>query len=99
MHIENKKSAITKHKNFHFNLPRDIENNFKDKIDYIKIYYEPLADQRKKQGLGNHCPNITMGMIFMNTENSKMYESHKFVLNLSQKLDLSSDLTTLFFKT
>ena len=40
--------AITKHKTFLFNLPRDVENNFKDKIDYIKIYYELLADQRIK---------------------------------------------------
>ena len=31
-----------------------------------------------------------MGTIFMNMENSKMNESHKFVLNLSQKLNLKS---------
>ena len=29
-----------------------------------------------------------METIFMNTENSKTYESHKFVLNLLQRLDL-----------
>ena len=32
-----------------------------------------------------------METIFMNTENSKMNEPHKFVLNLSQRLDLKSD--------
>ena len=31
-----------------------------------------------------------MKTIFMNTENSKTNESHKFVLNLSQRLDLRS---------
>ena len=31
-----------------------------------------------------------METIFMNTENSKTSESHKFVLNLSQRLDLRS---------
>ena len=31
-----------------------------------------------------------MEMIFMNTENSKTSEPHKFVLNLSQRLDLKS---------
>ena len=31
-----------------------------------------------------------METIFMNTENSKTNEPHKFVLNLSQKLDLRS---------
>ena len=31
-----------------------------------------------------------MGTIFMNTGNSKTNEPHKFVLNLSQRLDLRS---------
>ena len=31
-----------------------------------------------------------MGTIFMNTENSKTNEPHKFVFNLSQRLDLTS---------
>ena len=31
-----------------------------------------------------------MGTIFMNTENSKTNEPHKFLLNLSQRLDLES---------
>ena len=29
-------------------------------------------------------------MIFMNTENSKINEQHKFILNLPQRLDLKS---------
>ena len=31
-----------------------------------------------------------MEMIFLNTENSKTSESHKFVLNLPQRLDLKN---------
>ena len=31
-----------------------------------------------------------MEMIFMNTENSKIWELHKFVLNLPERLDLRS---------
>ena len=38
----------------------------------------------------NCCPNISMRMIFMNTENSKTNEPHKFILNLLQRLDLRS---------
>ena len=38
----------------------------------------------------NYYPNISMDMIFMNTENSKTNELHKFFLNLSQILDLRS---------
>ena len=33
----------------------------------------------------------------MNTDNSKMSESHKFVLNVSQRLDLRSSKKTCFF--
>ena len=33
-----------------------------------------------------------METIFMSTENSKTNESHKFVLNLSQRLDLRSSI-------
>ena len=40
--------------------------------------------------LDNYCPNISMETIFMNLENSKTNEPQKFVLNLSQRIDLSS---------
>ena len=40
--------------------------------------------------LGNYCPNISMETIFINTENSKTNEPHKFVFNLSQRSDLKS---------
>ena len=40
--------------------------------------------------LNKYCPNISMETIFMNMENSKTNEPHKFVLNLSKRLDLSS---------
>ena len=42
-------------------------------------------------GLDNYCPNnIDVETILMNMENSKTNEPHKFVLNLSQRLDLRS---------
>ena len=40
-----------------------------------------------------------METIFMNTENSKPNEPHKFVLNLSQRLNLRSSKGMLLFKT
>ena len=40
--------------------------------------------------LDNYCPNISMETIFMNLENSKTNEPQKFVLNLSQGIDLRS---------
>ena len=38
--------------------------------------------------LNNYCPNISMEAVFMNMENNKTKEPRKFVLNLSQRLDL-----------
>ena len=40
--------------------------------------------------LGNYCPNTTREMIFVNIENGKTNEAHKFVLKLSQRLNLRS---------
>ena len=40
--------------------------------------------------LNNYCPKISMEAVFMNTENNKTKEPRKFVLNLSQRLDLRS---------
>ena len=38
--------------------------------------------------LNNYYPNISMEAVFMNMENNKTKEPRKFVLNLSQRLDL-----------
>ena len=40
-----------------------------------------------------------MGTIFMNTENSKMSEPHKFILTLLQRLDLRSSNKICLFIT
>ena len=40
--------------------------------------------------LNTYCPNISMETIFMNIEDSKRNERHKFVLNLSQRLGFRS---------
>ena len=40
--------------------------------------------------LNNYCLNLSMETIYMNAENSKTNEPHKFVLNLSQRINLRS---------
>ena len=40
--------------------------------------------------MNNYCLNISIDKIFINTENSKTNELHTSVLNLSQRLDLTS---------
>ena len=55
-----------------------------------------------KTRLSNYCPNISVEAIFMNMENSKANEPHKFVLNLSQRFNLKSSkvrINMLLFKT
>ena len=47
-----------------------------------------LLSTQQKTRSDNYCPNITMNMIFMLTKSSKTNESDKFVLKLSQKLNL-----------
>ena len=51
---------------------------------------ESLAENKIKNEIEQLLLNIRMETIFMNTENSKTNESHEFVLNLSQRLDLTS---------
>ena len=46
--------------------------------------------KQQKLRLDNYCPNISMETIFIKTENSKTSASHKFVLNVSQRIDLRS---------
>ena len=40
--------------------------------------------------IDNYFPNVSMKMIFMNTENSKRNEPLKFLLDLLQRVDLKS---------
>ena len=46
--------------------------------------------KQQKLRLDNYCPNISMETIFIKTENRKTSASHKFVLNVSQRIDLRS---------
>ena len=62
----------------------------KHEIYSIIKHNELLAEHTIKTTLDNYCPNVSMGKIFMSTENSKTNEPHKFALNLSQRLDLRS---------
>ena len=65
---------------FDFDWPKNVDENLKHEIEFIIKSNESLADNKIK--------NISMETIFM--KNSKTNEPHKFVLNLSQRLDLRS---------
>ena len=75
---------------FDFDWPKDVDENLKHKIEFIIKINESLAENKIKTRLSNYCENISMETIFMNMENSETNEPHKFVLNLSQRLDLRS---------
>ena len=71
---------------FHFDWPKDGDENLKHEIEFI--LNKKL--NKKRDWTKYIYVNISMATILMNTENSKMNEPHKFVLNLSQRLELRS---------
>ena len=75
---------------FDFDWPKDLDKNLKDEIEFIIKSNESLAEKKIKMIVNNYCLNISIETIFMNMENRKTNELHKFVLNLSQRLDLRS---------
>ena len=62
----------------------------KHETEFIIKSNESLAENKTKKRLNNYYKNISMETIFMNTENSKTNEPHKFVFDLSQRLDFRS---------
>ena len=79
-------------KTFYVDLPKDADNNLIHEIGFIIKQNEFLAEHTIKTKLVYYCLNISLSTetISMNIENSKTSEPHKFVLNLSQILDLRS---------
>ena len=84
--------VIREPKRFHlsFDLPKDVKKNLKHEIKFNIKRNKSLAEDKIKKRLNNYCPIISMKTIFMNTRNSKSRKPQKFVLNLSQRLDLKS---------
>ena len=79
-------------KTFCFNLdwPTDVDENVKQKIEFIIKSIYSLAVNKMKNEIEQLLLNISVETIFINTENSKTNEPHKFDLNSSQRLDLRS---------
>ena len=65
---------VTKPKTFYFDLPKDAGINLKCVIYSIIKHNELLAEHTIKMRLYHDCPNISMGIIFMNTKNNKTNE-------------------------
>ena len=86
----NKLSIITMPKTIRFNLAKKMDNSLKQEIDFVIKRNGFLAEERIKTRLSNYCLDIRAETIFMNTEDSKTSEPHKFALSLQQRLDLKS---------
>ena len=67
---------------FHFYWSKDADENLNHEIEFIIKRNESLADNKIKNEIEQLLLNINMETIFMNMENSKANEPHKFVLNL-----------------
>ena len=70
---------------FNFHWLKDFNENLKHGIEFVIKSNESLAENKIR--LNNYCSDKSMETIFMNTENSKANDPHKFVLNLPQRLD------------
>ena len=71
---------ITEPKTVHyFDLSKKVDNKLNHETDFILKQNEFLAEHRTKNEVSSYCPNISIEMIFINTENSKSNESHSFV--------------------
>ena len=75
---------------FDFDLPKEVDKKFEHEVEfiikhnqYLAEHNQYLAKQEIKTRLNNYCSNISMETIFINMENSKTSEPHKFILNLS----------------
>ena len=75
---------------FVFDWPKNVNDNLKHETEFIIKSNESLAENKRKEKIEQFLLNVSMEIIFMNTENSKTSEPHKCVLNLSQRLDLRS---------
>ena len=75
---------------FHFDWPKDVDNNLKHEIEFIIKSNEFLAENKIENEIEQLFSNIRMETIFMNTENSKKKDPLKFVLKLSQRLNWRS---------
>ena len=76
---------------FGFDWPKDVDKNLIHEAEFIIRSNGSLAENKIKMGSKNYFPNISMETLFgnnMNMQISKTNESHKFVLNLSERLDL-----------
>ena len=73
---------------YNFDLPKDVDENLKHEIEFIIKTNESLTEITIK----TETEQLLLGMetIFMNMENSKTNEPHKFIVNLSQRLDLKN---------
>ena len=86
VHIRDSKLVRRKEpKTNSFDLSKNVDNDLRHEIDLIIKHNELLAVHRIK-----YCPNANMETTFMKTESIKTNKPHKFVLNLSQRLDLKS---------
>ena len=77
--------VIRKLKTFYFDFhwPKDADKNFKHEIKFLIKSKKFLAAENKiKNNIEQFLSKYNMETIFINTENSKMMEPHKFILNL-----------------
>ena len=90
--MEENMSVIGGTKMFYFNFdwPKNVDDNLKHKIEFIIKTNEPLAKNKIKNETEQLLLKYKDGNNVHEHKNSKMNGPYKFVLNLSQRLNLRS---------
>ena len=61
---------------FKFDLPKNVDKNLKHEIEFIIKRNESSAECKIKNEIDHYWLNVSMEMVFMNTENNKTNEQH-----------------------
>ena len=83
---------------FNFDWPKDVYDNLKHETEFIMKNNESLAENKIKNKIEQLLPKYRYRNN-IHKHRKQQNEAHKFVLNLSQRLDLRSSSKMLLFKT
>ena len=78
---------------FDFDLPKNVDENLKHKIDFIIKSNESFAQNKIENKIEQPLLKNKHGHNTLNKENRKTSEPHKFILNSSKRFDLRGSNT------
>ena len=78
-------AAIREPKTFYFDLSKDVDKNVNRGIEFIIKHNESFSENKIENKIEQYCPNISLGTIFINTENSRKMNLIKLFLTCHKR--------------